>query len=132
MEYTGGQCPSGPGLTEYIPEMLHVTGSSRCNDGNGNGPGNQRGDFECKPVPGAVMVHRGEQDLAGPEVPGLTYPVKGVQTGIGPSSVYINGISRRQTVRTGSTGPGINGNDNALAAKVSGQLGNQLGTAYSG
>ncbi len=62
---------------EEIPEMLHGSRTTRCNDRNVYRVRYPAGYIQCKPVFRSVMIHGCEQYLTGPQGFSLFDPVCG-------------------------------------------------------
>ena len=73
--------------------------------------------LEVVAVPGAVAVHRGEEDLAGAELAHVFAPRDGVHPGRAPAAVGED-LPPGAAVAV----PGVDRHDHALAAELVGQL----------
>ena len=128
VEDRGGQHGVGPAGRRPLHEMVErahpARGHHRHPDGVDHGPG----QLEVEAVAGPVAVHRGEQDLAGPQPRRSARPRPRRRPPVGrrPPWVYTS-----QPAPVGP-GPGVDGHHHALGAELAGQLGHELGALEGG
>src|ERR1035437_1320820 len=127
MEDRRGQDGIGRTFDRSGHQVIELPHPSRGNQGNRTTIGNSAGEGEVESIPGAVTVHRGEQDLTGADGCAPFRPMDRVDAGGSAPSMgeHLPGHTFAIAIR-GWAAAGIDGHHHALGTELRGDLGDQL------
>ena len=116
MKDGGGQRGIGmSGFAEDLDKMLGASGASRCNHRDANSIPHGSRELAIEPNPGAVVIHRSEQDLARTPLLGLFGPFDRVAAG-GLAST----VDKHPESSVGALG--VNGDNGSLRSEALARL----------
>src|SRR5882672_12926929 len=130
VEYRGRQHRGGVALADAVDQMVEIADAAGGDDRYGDTVGDGLRQRQVEPLPGAVAVHRGQQDFAGTE----RYHFLRVFDGVDPGGVApAMGEDFPALTAAGALDPlGVDRDHDALLAEFFGGLLDELAAGDSG
>lgn len=126
VEDAGGEDGIGFPCGEDFDHVIEVSGTAAGDDGDADGGRHGGGEFDVVAGLGAIGIHAGEEDFAGTAPPNFFGPFYGIEAGGGAAAMGIDSPFARGFAF------GIDGDDDALAAKNGGTFVDEVGIGDRG
>lgn len=130
MEDAGRQHCVGMAFGHALDQVLQLAHAAGGNDRDTHRIADRPGQFQIEPDPGAITVHAGQQDLAGPEGLHPLRPLDDFQIGLVAPTVGEHLPARGLAFRADALG--VDRDHDALAADPVGRLAHQLRAVHGG